>query len=144
MKDENKHSDIYTRKLIQKAGIETASEDFTDSVMNAVEVRSPKLETSYQPLFSKKTWAVIAAVIVGVLVMILSYSPSGSNMKSNTGSLIDFNLKLYLTYVNNFFELITGDKTLLILIALAAIMAIWLIDKLLINKIGNLTNSEAI
>ena len=72
---ENKRDD-FTRNIIKDSGIYEAPNDFTESVMDRVQwLEESKIDISYRPLLSKKSWILIAAGIMGICYYLLTNEP---------------------------------------------------------------------
>lgn len=60
-----------TAKIVKGAGLKEPSTDFTNRIMEAIELQSQSVTTVYTPLISKKMWWVIGiavAAVVGYIV----------------------------------------------------------------------------
>ncbi len=74
MKEEqDKKLEDFIKKSVVEAGMEEPSEGFTNSVLEKIAVMEErKRSVKYVPLISKRTWIVIAVVILGLCVMMLT------------------------------------------------------------------------
>ena len=61
-----------TTKIVQGAGLQKPSADFTSRVMLALEQQTQSAVTVYTPLISKRMWWVIGSAIVVLVGYILS------------------------------------------------------------------------
>ena len=81
--DQDKKRDDFTRNIIKDSGINDAPNDFTRSVMDRIQLlEQSKTDISYRPLLTKKTWVLIAVVLIGVCYYLLTREPkftSGAN-----------------------------------------------------------------
>ncbi|TSE10652.1 MULTISPECIES: hypothetical protein [Aquimarina] len=59
--------------LVKEAGLESPSANFMNNIMKEIEVSSQK-SLNYTPLISKKTWLIVALVIVSILGILLLLS----------------------------------------------------------------------
>jgi hypothetical protein len=71
------HLDKLAKKVMQTAPLEKPSLDFTANIMAKVDVMATNSITVYKPLISKRTWFVIAVLVVGSL----SYGIFGSGLE---------------------------------------------------------------
>ncbi len=70
--NEDKELDLFIKKMVQEAGLESPSEHFTSGVLKKVQhmnLQSPA--TIYQPLISKKTWALLGLVLSGIILYVV-------------------------------------------------------------------------
>ena len=65
-KEIDRELDEFTGKLLKDLPLESTSFDFTTQVMSRVGVFSESDITVYKPLISKKTWLVLAILVIGV------------------------------------------------------------------------------
>jgi hypothetical protein len=71
------HLDKLAKKVMQSAPLEKPSLDFTANIMAKVDAIATNNITVYKPLISKRTWLVIAILVVGSL----SYGVFGSGLE---------------------------------------------------------------
>jgi hypothetical protein len=71
------HLDKLAKKVMQSAPLEKPSLDFTANIMAKVDAIVTNNITVYKPLISKRTWLVIAILVVGSL----SYGVFGSGLE---------------------------------------------------------------
>jgi len=73
MDKQSKNIDSYTKKIVQEAGLESPSSDFTNNVMNMVaeKVLAPPTTVSYIPLISKSNKFILLAILVSVLLYLI-------------------------------------------------------------------------
>jgi hypothetical protein len=61
--------DAFTSKMVKESPVEKPSIDFSKNVMDAIyELETEKVVNQYEPLISKKVWALMAMVIVLISV----------------------------------------------------------------------------
>jgi len=66
------------KKLVQEAGTESPSVDFLQNVMGELDVVQLSTSSLYQPLISKKAWAIISILVVALLVSVAFLSEGTS------------------------------------------------------------------
>ncbi len=71
------HLDKLAKKVMQTTPLEKPSLDFTANIMAKVDVMATNSIMVYKPLISKRTWFVIAVLVVGSL----SYGIFGSGLE---------------------------------------------------------------
>ena len=69
MEDSPKNLEKVTTEWMQEAGLEKPSANFTNQVMDAIQLRAQASKT-YQPLISKRGWSLIAALFLMSLLAI--------------------------------------------------------------------------
>ncbi len=81
MKDHSEqHLDKLAKKVIQFSSLEKPSLDFTANIMAKVDAIATNNIMVYKPLISKRTWFVIAILVVGSL----SYGVFGSGLEGQS------------------------------------------------------------
>jgi len=66
--------DDYTKNLLQKAGLETPSADFTARLMEKIQA-APASHVNYTPVISIKGW-LLTAVIFTVICLVVIFTPT--------------------------------------------------------------------
>jgi len=66
------------KKLVQEAGTENPSVGFLQNVMGELNVDQLNSSLVYQPLISKKAWAIISALVIGLLIAVAFLSEGTS------------------------------------------------------------------
>ncbi|RKE98051.1 hypothetical protein [Ichthyenterobacterium magnum] len=62
--NEDKNLDLFTKKIMKQASIESPSFDFTDVVMSQVNALKESKAIVYKPLISKTSWLFILIAVV--------------------------------------------------------------------------------
>jgi len=66
----NQHIDIFVEKYLKEIKLESPSDDFTTTIMDAISVINiEKNKVIYKPLISKKGWLLIGIILVGILAI---------------------------------------------------------------------------
>lgn len=89
---EEQYNDI--KKIVKEAGLEQPSPIFLTEVMKKIEVISEQKPIVYHPLIAKRTWLVIASVILGIIVYVLFFSANSVSMFDKM-NLSFFNVKSF-------------------------------------------------
>ena len=73
MDKQSKNIDLYTKKIVQEAGLESPSSYFTNNVMNMVAKKAITKPTtaSYIPLISKNNKFILLAILVSVFLYLI-------------------------------------------------------------------------
>lgn len=98
--EENKEKqlDDFVKKVVKTAGLETPSDQFTQSIMSKIIAQSAdSAVTHYKPLISKRSWLVLCAiallllayVIFGNLDLDVSWLPSMDMMATDNIGFIN-------------------------------------------------------
>ena len=66
----SRKEELFTKKIVKEAGLSKPSFDFTQRVMAVVSAQKAT-QNIYQPLISKRTWAIVAATAIICLFFIL-------------------------------------------------------------------------
>jgi len=74
MQDTEQQLDKLTKKVMQSSSLESPSLDFTANIMANIKASTVSHITVYKPLISKRTWLIVAILILGGL----SYSIFGN------------------------------------------------------------------
>jgi hypothetical protein len=78
---ENKHIkeiDAFAKKYIKEIPAETPSIDFTSNLMGKInELKVVNAKMTYKPLISKKSWFVILAAVIGIVIIPFKSSEEG-------------------------------------------------------------------
>lgn len=70
--NKDKELDAFVKKAVKEVGLGQPSVTFTDMVLSKVQmVNGESPITRYKPLISKKTWWIIAALVIGVFVFVV-------------------------------------------------------------------------
>jgi hypothetical protein len=103
-RNEHKEIDVFIKKMVKEAGLESPSQDFTNKVFHQIQgisVQSPV--TLYQPLISKKTWGILGILFLGII----GYLQYGSTVKNtlwlsgiNTDFLSKFDILAVLSNIS--------------------------------------------
>jgi formate-dependent nitrite reductase membrane component NrfD len=103
--------------ILSKHGAMETSQDFTLQLMSQLEGKSAKVE--YTPVISKAAWIGIAAMVIGMVVLIFAFGADGSSKYA-----VGDNLKQLSTSVGSFF---TQGSTFMYLLLAALVFSIALI-----------------
>jgi len=116
------------KSLLQQNAIEKPSADFMANVMSAVEVPAYKIVA--EPIISKKTWYLVAAASI-VLIMLLSFYYSFTREIPNTSSGITNSNSVLTMFSHNIIALPSIYS-----MSLIAISSLLLMDYFLRNRIS--------
>ena len=105
-------------KMMTSSTLESPSADFTSQILSKIEVLQQSKATVYQPLISKRVWALIVVVCVAFLVYVFYTSSTES---SNWFTTIDFS-KFTNNRVSESFSDYTFSKTMMYAIILLSVM----------------------
>jgi len=94
-------------KLMNETSLEKPSPDFTAKVMFQVYAANTGTATVYKPLISKRTWFVIFAIILVLLVFIISKGNAQSGTWLNLINIGEINNKIINSYTGFKFSAIT-------------------------------------
>lgn len=114
----DKHIEKLVDKMMKETTLEKPSIDFTDRIMSQVEAISKPSGVVYQPLISKKIWAL---VLIGFVALVM-YSFFGTQPE-NQGWFDTLNFNM--TSINKFFNAIptvTFSKTTFYALIILSIM----------------------
>jgi len=103
--------------VLSKHGALETSPDFTLQLMSQLEGKSAKVE--YTPVISKTMWMGIAAMVIGMVVLIFAFGT-----ESNSEYAVGENLKNLSTSVGSFF---TQGSTFMYILFAALIFSIALV-----------------
>ena len=67
MQDTEQHLDKLAKKVMQSSTLESPTLDFTANIMAKVKASGINHVTVYKPLISKRTWLIVAVLILGGL-----------------------------------------------------------------------------
>ncbi len=123
---QNELNDKHTKKLLQKSA-EKPSKGFSASVMERI--AAAKEGIVYQPVFSKKTWFLIAAMFVGLLVVSFVFSSPSAEITGKAAE-IKANAKAIIGTVNGFF----GSLSPTVVISVAVLGLLFFADFFLKKK----------
>lgn len=66
--NKDKQLDDFVKKVVKNTGLETPSDDFTQSIMSKIVAQNEKsMATRYKPLISKTSWLVLASIALFLL-----------------------------------------------------------------------------
>lgn len=117
------------KRLVNEAGLESPSSDFLQSVMDQIEEQSIVSKSiGYEPLITKRAWAVIAFVVVTIVVS-LFFDSSSDNWISFI-SLTDFSINAAISSGSSFQLYNTSMYGLVFLGALFAVQVLFLNEKI--------------
>ena len=123
MVDKTTQQDEQIREAFSDIGKMTPKEDFTMNVMSKIEKELIPVHIQYTPIFSKRGWAFIAALVLGLSLSIFYFSPESSGIFSSLSFQID--LSSLSSIINMLFtqiaELLFSSEILLSLIAMAGL-----------------------
>lgn len=95
MNELDKKIDDLVKKAIQNTELDAPSFNFTENIMQTIEVIENKKSVIYKPLISKTVWLVLFIGFVGLIIYTF-YAPNISS-----GNLIDFDKVIsYLPSIN--------------------------------------------
>lgn len=123
-KDENKALEAFYKEIIQKAGLEEPSANFTASVIAKIQKDDQKAEIfSYRPLIPRYIWWV-SAVLLGIFFGYTFLEPENLGFVNLPKWNLDFfNMSGFIDVLNNFKlpdALVYGSLSLAIFISLQA------------------------
>lgn len=83
----NTHNDSFerdglTRRIVQKAGMEEPSFNFTSSVMQKILTGSTLKLSDYKPVISKKAWMFVCLIII-IAGLLISFSSTSQTPAEN-------------------------------------------------------------
>ncbi len=113
----DKHTELFTDKLLKDSSLESPSINFTSQIMSQVEAIAQSDVTTYKPLISKRVWIGVAVAIVGVLI----YSFFGSASESEWLKSVDLSV-LGNNKITNALSEFSFSKTILYAAAMFALM----------------------
>ena len=114
----DKQLEALVSKTMKQSTLESPSFDFTAHVMSQVNVVTQSQSTVYQPLISKRVWAVLFGVVVALLAYILLFGQAQS-----TGWFSNINFSMLNTdKISNPFSGFQFYKTTVYAISLFALM----------------------
>jgi hypothetical protein len=121
--------DAFLKGIVEEAGLEEPSVDFTQAVLSRIETAS-KTNTvfDYKPLISKKVWWFLAAMVSGLFIYIVFGNP---DMATNLPYLLSLKK---LTEFNLLGKLpnMTGSSTVLYAMtamAIFVVIQVFLLDR---------------
>jgi len=66
--NKDKQLDDFVKKVVKNTGLETPSDDFTQSIMSKIVAQNEKsMATRYKPLISKTSWLVLGSIALFLL-----------------------------------------------------------------------------
>lgn len=106
----DKQLDDFIKKVVNNAGLEAPSDDFTQSIMSKIAAQNEKsMVTRYKPLISRTSWLVLAGIAIFLSVYIIfgnsdlnvSWIPSITELATNNIGIMNTleNLQLPNTLV---------------------------------------------
>jgi len=114
----DKHIEKLVDKIMKETTLEKPSFDFTDRVMSQVETIAKPSGVVYQPLISKKIWAL---VFLGFVALVL-YSIFGTQLESKGWfDAIDFNI-ISINKIFNAIPSVTLSKTTFYALIMLSVM----------------------
>ena len=114
----DKKLDELTNRMMQDSSLEKPSFNFTDAVMQKIEIASKNKITDYKPLISKPIWGLISLSFFVVLYMIVSTSTSSDSTFFNT---LNFDT-LFDNQITKSFSSVSFSKTVMYTITLFGLM----------------------
>jgi uncharacterized membrane protein len=123
-KDKNKALEAFYKEIIQEAGLEEPSANFTTSVISKIQKDDQKAEIfSYRPLIPRYIWWV-SAVLLGIFFGYTFLEPENLGFVNLPKWNLDFfNMSGFIDVLNNFKlpdALVYGSLSLAIFISLQA------------------------
>jgi len=123
MDDKYTQQDEQIRDVFADLGKMVPKEDFTRNVMTKIEKELDSVHIQYTPIFSKSSWILIAAIVLGLFLSVFYMAPESSGMLSK------LSFPLSLSPISNFIHLVNiriaeflfSSKILLSLIAIAGL-----------------------
>lgn len=120
--------DSFHEKYIKEIEQEVPSIDFTNNIMNVIleEETQKALTFEYTPLISKRVWYALLVVFIGVILYVLSLSPSAIFPKLN----VSFELPEISLFSNlNLISLSTNMTYVLVLISFLVLGQFYFLKK---------------
>jgi hypothetical protein len=116
--NEDKHIEKLITKVMQTSTLETPSFDFTSQVMTQLEALENNKATTYQPLISKKVWAVIFGCFAAFVAYIFMTTSKDTTSWTNA---LDFSM----LFNNDISKLLSGvvfSKTTTYVLMISTVM----------------------
>ena len=93
--NKDKQLDDFVQKVVKTAGLETPSDQFTQSIMSKIKAQSAV--THYKPLISKRSWLVLCSIVIFLLAYVffgnldlnISWLPSIDAIAMDNMGIID-------------------------------------------------------
>ena len=120
--------DAVLSSLLKRTNFEMPSQDFVSSIMDQVET---PIDFKYQPLISKKTWVIISAFFVGLIIVAFLIDTPKESAASITKA------SLYLSSMTNLFSNAIKELTEspLLIISIFSLSILLLVDTYFKGKI---------
>ncbi|WP_019670404.1 hypothetical protein [Eudoraea adriatica] len=96
--NKDKQLNDFVEKIVKTAGLETPSDQFTQSIMSKIKAQSVKSAvTNYKPLISKRSWLVLCSIAIFLLAYVffgnsdlnISWLPSIDAIAMDNMGIID-------------------------------------------------------
>ncbi|MEL6812266.1 MAG: hypothetical protein AAFP76_13130 [Bacteroidota bacterium] len=75
MEKPSKDIQEFTRKWVEEVGVEQPSPNFVNNVMKQIEMNT-SMAKQYKPLVSKRTWLVVAAIVMAGIALVYIFPSS--------------------------------------------------------------------
>ncbi len=70
-KSREEELEIFVKKTVREAGVESPSHSFTDSVLDKIAHQIPSGATPYKPIISQKHWILTILLATAIVVLVL-------------------------------------------------------------------------
>ena len=95
------NTEKYFKKLMTEGGLVQPPERFTQQVLQKISVLSPASQEKYKPILSRKTWMILAIVVVAIFTY--SYLMGGTT-SSSTFNVMGIEVSLDLSIFKEMFQ----------------------------------------
>ena len=119
----HKYLDDLSRKVIGKSSVESTSSDFTIHVMSQVKAINSSKATTYEPLISKRIWALIGLGFAAIVVYSFYMVPKANSSWLKTWNIDQFQLPNF-EFSSPFSNLDISQVTLYATLLLAVMLCI--------------------
>lgn len=116
--NEDKSIEKLITKVMQTSTLETPSFDFTTQVMNQVNALNTNKVITYQPLISKKAWAIIFGCFVAFMIYIFMTTSPETTSWMNT---LDFSV-LFENNTSKLLSRVLFSKTTTYILVISTVM----------------------
>ncbi len=116
--NEDKNLDELAKKVISRSRLDTPSVNFTNRIMSQIDALNSTNAIAYQPLISKRVWAILAILFTCIMSYIIYYNSGSSSIWFDS---LDFNI----VNLDKFTSLLSGisiSQTLSYTIGIFALM----------------------